>query len=188
MRVFNLILVFRSGVLVVVAADKNDSREIAQKKLEDIVELFTAKYGKDIENWSGDVRIFKGFDEIIDDITENGFVSEIPIKIPILKIFKKEFEKSQQEIKKKGLVLKETDLTSNIEKIEPPEWATRKKLPKQVVSQGIISQKEFDIAHVCDGFHTVEKIAEELGIPEPEIQTVIEKLDELELLKWVTIE
>jgi len=188
MRLFNLILVFKSGVLVVVAADKNDSREIAQKKLEDIVEEFSKRFDKDIESWSGDVRIFKGFESVIDEILENGKASEVPIKIPILKIFKKDFEKSQKDIRKKGIVLKEVDLTSNIEKIEPPEWAKTKKLPKQVVSQGIISDKEFEIAHICDGFHTVEKIAEEVGIPETEIQSVIEKLDELELLKWVTIE
>jgi len=188
MRLFNLILVFKSGVLVVVAADKNDSREIAQKKLEDIVEEFSKQFGKDIESWSGDVRIFKGFENVIDEILENGKASEVPIKIPILKIFKKDFEKSQKDIKKKGIVLKEIDLTSNIEKIEPPEWAKTKKLPKQVVSQGIITENEFEIAHICDGFHTVEKIAEEVGIPENEIQSVIEKLDELELLKWVTIE
>lgn len=189
MRLFNLILVFKAGVLVVVAADKNDSREIAQARLEEIVDVFMEKYSEYIgeDNWTGDIRIFQGFETIIDKILKYGKASEVPIRIPILKIYKKDFEKSQKKIAKKGLILQEVDFRSTIEGTQKPEW-TSKRLPKQVVSQGMLSEQEYEISHLCDGFHTIEKIAEEVGIPENDIGLIIDELDELGLLKFITIQ
>ncbi len=187
MRVFNLILVFKGGVLVVVAADKNDSREIAQAKLEEIVDVFSQKFSKDIENWTGDVRMFRGFEIKIDEILDGGKASEVPIKIPILKIYKKDFEKAQKKIAKKGLILKEVDFRSSLDHTQKPEW-TLKRMPRQVISQGMLSKQEYEIAHLCDGFHTTEKIAEEVGIPENDIQLIIDELDELGQLEFVIVE
>ena len=184
MQVFYLLLVFKEGVLCTAAADKNDDAKITHKALTDIIDRFVAKFGDQLEGWSGDVRIFRDFEGVIDKILKVGKVAEIQLKIPILKIFKKDFMKSQKQIAKKGLILSEEDLREV--KDVKPEWAA-KRLPKQVVAQGVLDEQEFDIAHLADGFHTLSDIAEESGRPVPEIQKIMNNLDKLELLSFVEI-
>ena len=82
------------------------------------------------------------------------------------------------------MVLSEEDL--RIASDKKPEW-TSKRLPKQVITQGFLEKKEFDIAHLADGFHTISEIAEESGHPVPEIQNIINNLDKLELLSYIEI-
>ncbi|MFX1378487.1 MAG: hypothetical protein ACFFA4_05290 [Promethearchaeota archaeon] len=184
MQVFYLLLVFKEGVLITAAADKNDDAKITHKALTDIIDKFVAKYGDQLENWSGDVRIFRDFDQVIDGILENGKLAEIELKLPILKIFKKDFQKSQKQIAKRGLVLSEEDLRKVRD--QKPEW-TEKRLPKQVITQGFLDKKEYKIAHLADGFHTISEIAEEGGRPESEIQKIIKSLDDLGLLSFIDI-
>ncbi|MFX1324450.1 MAG: hypothetical protein ACFE8N_05805, partial [Promethearchaeota archaeon] len=152
--------------------------------LTEIIDKFVAKFGDQLESWSGDVRIFRDFEQVIDDILQIGKVAEIQLKIPILKIFEKDFRKSQKRIEKKGLILSEEDLREV--KDVKPEW-TAKRLPKQVIAQGVLDEKEFDIAHLADGFHTIADIAEESGRPEADIQKIMNNLDKLELLSFVEI-
>ena len=184
MQIFYLLLVFKEGVLCTAAADKNDDAKITHKALTDIIDKFVGKFGDQLESWSGDVRIFRDFESIIDDILKVGKVAEIQLKIPILKIFKKDFIKSQKRIAKKGLVLSAEDLR-DVKDVKP-EW-TAKRLPKQFIATGILGAAEFDIAHLADGFHTLSDIAEESGHPVPEIQKIMDNLDKLELLSFVEI-
>lgn len=184
MQIFYLMLVFKEGVLITAAADKNDDAKVCHKALSDVIDRFVAQFGDQLENWAGDVRIFKGFEKEIDEILENGRISEFPLKIPILKIFKKDFIKSQAKLAKKGLVLSEDDLRKVTDK--KPDW-TKKRLPKQVITQGFLTEKQYEIAHFADGFHTIEEIAEEAGIPEAEVQKIIDSLDDLGLLKFIEI-
>ena len=184
MQIFYLLLVFKEGVLCTAAADKNDDAKVTHKALTDIIDKFVGKFGDQLESWSGDVRIFRDFESIIDDILKVGKVAEIQLKIPILKIFKKDFIKSQKRIAKKGLVLSAEDLR-DVKDVKP-EW-TAKRLPKQVIATGILGAAEFDIAHLADGFHTLSDIAEESGHPVPEIQKIMDNLDKLELLSFVEI-
>lgn len=184
MQIFYLMLVFKEGVLITAAADKNDDSKITHRALTDIIDKFVDAYGDQIETWSGDVRIFKGFSDVIDETLENGKVAEIQLKIPILKIYKKDFLKSQTKLAKKGLVLSEEDLRRVEDK--KPEW-TEKRLPKQVITQGFLDKKQYEIAHLADGFHTVAEIAEEAGTPQSEVQTIIDSLDQLGLLKFIEI-
>ncbi len=177
-------LVFKEEVLCTAAADKNDDSKITHKALSDIIDKFIEKHGETIKSWSGDVRIFKGFEEIIDGILNNGRIAEVELKIPILKIYKKDFMKSQSKIAKKGLVLSETDLRKVQDK--KPEW-TSKRLPKQVINQGFLNKKQYEIAHYADGFHTVTNISEEVGIPEAEVQVIVDSLDNLGLLIFIEI-
>ncbi|MFX0145757.1 MAG: hypothetical protein ACFE9C_16960, partial [Candidatus Hodarchaeota archaeon] len=179
MQVFYLLLVFKEGVLITAAADKNDDAKITHKALTDIIDKFVAEFGDKLESWSGDVRIFRDFDQIIDEVLQNGRIAEIQLKLPILKIFKKDFQKSQKQIAKKGLVLSEEDLREVRD--QKPEW-TSKRLPKQVITQGFLDKKQYKIAHLADGFHTIPEIAEESGRPEAEIQRIIKSLDDLGLL------
>ncbi|GAH89015.1 unnamed protein product, partial [marine sediment metagenome] len=146
MQVFYLLLVFKEGVLCTAAADKNDDAKITHKALTDIIDRFVAKFGDQLEGWSGDVRIFRDFEGVIDEILKTGKVAEIQLKIPILKIFKKDFLKSRKQIAKKGLILSEEDLREV--KDVKPEW-TAKRLPKQIIAQGVLDEEEFDIAHLA---------------------------------------
>lgn len=184
MQIFYLLLVFKEGVLITAAADKNDDAKITHRGLTDIIDKFVAEFGETLENWNGDVRMFRDFEHIIDDILDTGKLAEIQLKLPILKIFKKDFLKSRKRIAKKGLVLSEEDLRNATGK--KPEW-TAKRLPKQVISQGFMSKKEYKIAHLADGFHTISEIAEESGNPVPEIQNIINNLDKLQLLAFIEI-
>lgn len=184
MQIFYLMLVFKEGVLVTAAADKNDDAKITHKVLNDVIDCFVEKFGNLLETWSGDIRIFKNFDGLVDDLLKIGKIAEIPIRIPILKIYKKDFKKSQSHLEKKGLVLSEEDLKQVAD--QKPEW-TSKRLPKQVITQGFLNEKQYEIVHLADGFHTVSDIAEEVGLPESKIQIIIENLDNLGLLNFIQI-
>ncbi len=184
MQIFYLMLVFKEGVLITAAADKNDDSKITHRALSDIIDKFVGLYGDQIKTWSGDVRIFKDFGDVIDKTLEKGRIAEIQLKIPILKIYKKDFLKSQAKIAKKGLMLSEDDLRKAEDK--KPEW-TEKRLPKQVITQGFLDKKQYEIAHLADGFHTIAEIAEEAGTPQSEVQTIINSLDQLGLLKFIEI-
>jgi len=120
----------------------------------------------------------------MDDMLKNGHVAEIQIKIPILKIFEKDFVKSQKLLTKKGMVLSEEDLRKVRD--QKPAWAS-KRLPTQVIVQGFLNKKQYKIAHLADGFHTVADIAEEAGVPKAEIDVMIDDLDDLGLLKFIDI-
>jgi hypothetical protein len=106
------------------------------------------------------------------------------LRIPILKIFEKDFLKSRKEIQKKGLVLSEEDLHHSQD--QKPDW-TMKRLPTQVITQGFLDQEAYKIAHLADGFHTISDIAEEAGKPIGDIQVMIDDLDNLGLLKFIEI-
>jgi hypothetical protein len=185
MQIFYLMLVFKEGVLITAAADKNDDSKITHKALSDVIDKFIEEYSEKIKTWRGDVRIFKDFSDVIDETLEQGRIAEIKLKIPILKIYKKDFLKSQSKLAKNGLILSEDDLRKVSDK--KPEW-TSKRLPKQVVSQGFLNETQYEIAHLADGFHTVPDIAEEVGLPESEIQIIIDNLDSLGLLKFIEID
>ncbi len=184
MQIFYLLLVFKEGILCTAAADKNDDAKITHKILSDIIDKFLDKYGNQMKDWSGDVRLFRGFENVMDDMLKNGHVAEIQIKIPILKIFEKDFKKSQKLLTKKGMVLSEEDLRRVQD--QKPAW-TSKRLPSQVIIQGFLNKEQYKIAHLADGFHTVADIAEEAGVPKAEIDVMIDDLDDLGLLKFIEV-
>ena len=184
MQIFYLLLVFKDGILCTAAADKNDDAKITHKILSDIIDKFLDKYGNLMKDWSGDVRLFTGFENVMDGMLKNGHVAEIQIKIPILKIYEKDFVKSQKLLTKKGMVLSEEDLRKVQD--QKPSW-TSKRLPSQVIIQGFLNKKQYRIAHLADGFHTVAEIAEEAGVPKAEIDVMIDDLDDLGLLKFIEV-
>ena len=184
MQIFYLLLVFKEGILCTAAADKNDDAKITHKILSDIIDKFLNKYGNLMKDWSGDVRLFTGFENVMDDMLKNGHVAEIQIKIPILKIYEKDFVKSQKLLTKKGMVLSEEYLRKVQD--QKPTW-TSKRLPSQVIIQGFLNKEQYKIAHLADGFHTVADIAEEAGVPKAEIDVMIDDLDDLGLLKFIEV-
>ena len=82
------------------------------------------------------------------------------------------------------MVLSAEDLQKSSE--QKPAW-TSKRLPRQVVTQGFLDDKQYEIAHFADGFHTISDIAEEAGIPVSKVQSIIDSLDSLGLLKFIDI-
>ena len=184
MQIFYLLLVFKEGILCTAAADKNDDAKITHKILSGIIDKFLERYGNLMESWSGDVRMFRGFENVMDVMLKDGHVAEVPLKIPILKIFEKDFQKSQKLIEKKGLVLSEEDLRSVRD--QKPEW-TSKRLPTQVITQGFLNNNQYKIAHLADGFHTLADIAEDAGVPKADIAVIIDDLDDLGLLNFIDV-
>ena len=184
MQIFYLLLVFKEGILCTAAADKNDDSKITHKILSDIIDKFLEKYGNLMKDWSGDVRMFEGFEDVMDNMLKSGHIAEIPLRIPILKIYEKDFVKTQKLLTKKGMVLSEEDLR-NVQN-QKPAW-TSKRLPTQVIIQGFLNKEQFKIAHLADGFHTVGDIAEEAGVPKAEIAVMIDDLDNLGLLKFIDV-
>ena len=75
MQIFYLLLVFKEGVLITAAADKNDDAKITHRALTDIIDEFVGKFGEQLANWSGDVRIFREFEQIIDNPSLDTFIS-----------------------------------------------------------------------------------------------------------------
>jgi len=182
MVIYNIHLVFKGGVLIAAASDKRDSKEIAQNKLELLLNEFLDKYGNILESWSGDVRIFREFSTRVDEVLQKGKVAEVPREIPLLKLYEKYYKKEQKMLKK-GTTLDTTVLKQeNVER----SWL-KKRLPKQVVSQGLITQEEYEIAHLCNGFSDVNEIAEKIGKNVEYVQEVINKLDRLEMIKMIKI-
>ena len=100
MVVYNIHLVFRDKILVAAASDKKDSKEIAQNKLEIILNNFLDRYLPIFEDWKGDVRLFEDFKEYIDYTLRNGKAAEVPRALPLLKIFDKDYKKAQKALKK----------------------------------------------------------------------------------------
>ena len=109
---------------------------------------------------------------------------DILVVVAYGKIFKKDFVKSRAQLEKKGLMISEDELRTTVD--QKPDW-TSKRLPKQVITQGFLDQKQYEIAHFADGFHTIAEIAEEAGIPEAEVQSIIDSLDNLGLLRFIEI-
>jgi hypothetical protein len=181
MVVYNIHLVFRDRILVAAASDKKDSKEIAQNKLEIILNNFLDRYLPIFEDWRGDVRLFDDFKEYVDYTLRNGKAAEIPRALPLLRLYEKDYKKAQKALKR-GATLGEKIL----EESGSMEWKT-KRLPEQVIKQGMLTESEYKIAHLCDGSKDVNEIAEEIGITAERAQLIIEKLDRLDLLKLIKL-
>lgn len=182
MVLYNIHLVFKGGVLVAAASDKRDSREIAQNKLQIVLDEFIKKYSGVLENWSGDVRAFREFSGYVDEVLEKGKVAEVPRELPLLKLFKKSYKKEKKNLKKG------TKLDTHVLETEDAErkWM-KKRLPRQVISQGMITEQEYEIAHMCDGFSDIPDIAEKAGINTEKAQTIVDKLKRLEMIQMVML-
>ena len=181
MVVYNIHLVFRNRILVAAASDKKDSKEIAQNKLEIILNSFLDRYLHLFEDWKGDVRLFEEFKEYIDYTLRNGKAAEVPRALPLLRIFEKEYKRAQRALKK-VLTLDENVLEENLS----VEWK-KKRMPEQIIKQGMLTKSEYKIAHMCDGSKDINEIAEKMGITTEKTQLIIEKLDRLALIKLIKL-
>lgn len=182
MIIYHIHLVFKGGVLIAAASDNKDSKEIAQNKLELLLDDFISQYSEVLINWMGDVRIFRDFESVIEKSLEMGLIAEVPRIMPLLKIYKKEY-KNETKLLKKGTMLGENALDN--EKIQI-KWKS-KKLPTQIISQGTLTEEEYNIAHLCNGFNDINEIAEKAGISSEHAQITVDKLDRLGMVKLIEI-
>ncbi|MHC1591519.1 MAG: hypothetical protein ACXQS8_05495 [Candidatus Helarchaeales archaeon] len=83
MHAYNVVLVFREGLMISAAADKTDDKNIAMKAMGEVLDEFLKNY--DLTDWSGNIKIFDSFIPIIDRILEKGRVAEVEVPRPKLK-------------------------------------------------------------------------------------------------------
>ena len=102
MVVYNIHLVFQSGILIAAASDKRDDRNIVANSLDALMKEFLNDFGSMVETGM-EMSGFKPFEAKIGSILKTGKVAEIPREYPILG-----YEKTIKEMKNlsKGLDLK----------------------------------------------------------------------------------
>lgn len=81
----NIMLVNEEGILVAAALTKRDDESIAYKTLKEVLASFIKDYKKEITNWKGDLKIFKGYEAKIDKMLKNGKIAEKELYAPVLK-------------------------------------------------------------------------------------------------------
>ena len=64
------------------------------------------------------------------------------------------------------------------------EWK-KKRMPEQIIKQGMLTESEYKIAHLCDGSKDINELAEVIGITSERAQLIVEKLDRLDLIKLI---
>jgi len=84
MKEYNVILVFREGVMLAAAADKLDDKNIAMNSLEILIQTFNEKYQDELVSWMGNVSVFEDFIDIMDEQLKEGRIAEVEIKVPKL--------------------------------------------------------------------------------------------------------
>ena len=67
------------------------------------------------------------------------------------------------------------------------EWNTEKKLPLQPLAQGLLSQDQYDIAHLLNGFRTAEEISSKIKLPIEEVYVILKGIDDLGLLAYIEL-
>lgn len=181
MVVYNIHLVFQSGILIAAASDKRDDKNIVANSLDTIMKEFLSDYAGAAEAWNGDIRMFKPFEAKLDSILKMGKVAEIPREYPVLGLYEKDY-KNELKTLNKGIDVKAD--SKEIAKKQTVSWRN-KRMPQVVISQGYLTKEEYDIAHMCDGFHDYEEIAQMAGKTEEDIKKIINKLIGLDMVKII---
>jgi len=160
MDIIYILPIVKKNVLIIGIADKYDERYLIYHFLENLLDSFNDVYNSqgELENWDGSKNKFKKFEDTLNNVRGNATFAEMKKVKPILKIYKK-FDKKPDVMEKK--------------------------LPKSVLTQGVITQKEYEIAHLMKGRLVIEDIAKKHGIPLSQLQYTIKKLDNLGLIKFI---
>ena len=69
-------------------------------------------------------------------------------------------------MKKKGKEITEKEFKKYSEKC----------LPRQVITQGYLSQKEYEVAHLCNGYNDIDDISLKGSITLDNLKTILNKL------------
>ena len=189
MGIYNVLLVVKNKIIVIGAADKTDDKMILYHKLTELHTQFIKKYNSqnELDSWTGNIQMFLEFGKDINDTLNQGRIGVVNIRVPILKIFKKPFLKSFNELFITDLDIYQDNYKKIKDTEEKPEWLKEKVLPKQTVAQGFLSSKQYEVAHLINGFSTAEEISSKVNLPVEEIYKILKILDDLGLLTYVEI-
>jgi hypothetical protein len=69
---FKIANIYKDGILITATLNKEDDLVELDRILKIILDKFIEKYSSEIEGWSGDVRIFREFEETVDNLTNMG--------------------------------------------------------------------------------------------------------------------
>ena len=87
----------KGEIFIVLGIAKDADEEILKNNLNKIGDLFIGQYKDTLENWDGNVRIFKGFTDVLDRELQSLEIKEEIIK-PMEEIEKQKLEKGMSEI------------------------------------------------------------------------------------------
>ncbi len=189
MDIYNVILVVQKNIIVIGAADKTDDKMILYHKLTELHSQFIKTYNSqnELDNWTGNIQMFREFSKKINDELKQGRIGVVNIRIPLLKIFKKSFLRTFKQYLIRDLNIYQDEYKQILNREEKPNWLMDKSLPKQTVAQGFLSSEQYQIAHLIDGFHTIEEISTAVNKPIEEIYKILKILDDLGLLTYIEI-
>jgi len=189
MGVYHLFLIVQKEAIVVGAADKSDDKMIIYHTLSELLTKFIKKYNSqsELDYWKGEIIMFKDFKNDIRKSLKEGKIGEVKKIIPLFKVYKKNFLKLIEQEGNKDLKIKEA-VYKKIMSIEGnKEWDTKKKLPKQPLAQGLLSEHQYSVAHLLNGFRTAEELASEMKLTIEEIYVLLKTIDDLGLLEYIEL-
>ncbi len=189
MGLYNFILIVKKDVIIVGVADKSDDKMILYHNLSKLQSKFIKKFNSqsELDYWDGQLLKFREFKADIRENLKNGLIGVVKKSIPIFKIYKKFFLKYLGIEKKKTLELEEEKYIKALETKENFLSNIDKEFPKQPIAQGYINLNHYKIAHLLDGFHTIEDIAVEKELSIEELYKNLKTLDDLGLLAYIKI-
>ncbi|MBD3188243.1 hypothetical protein GF325_15515 [Candidatus Bathyarchaeota archaeon] len=103
----------------------------------------------------------------------NNFKDIVPTWNGNLKVFKG-FDKKVDKLTENGKIAEKELLAPFL----------KKKLPKQIVTMGAITEDEFEFSEYLNGKNTAEDIAEQAGIPVEKVEVMIAKFKDLGFVKF----
>ena len=189
MDVYNVFFIIQRNVITIGAADKSDDKMIIYHKLSKLQSKFLKKYDSqgEIDYWKGQITPFLDFREVMRKFLKNGQIGEVKKSIPIFKVYIKPFFKFLEQGDKKNLQIKEADYRKSFEIEGESPLSSERRLPKQPIAQGLLKPYQYKIAHMFDGFQTIEDIAAKLKIPVEDVYKVLKIIDDLGLLEYIEL-
>ena len=189
MGLYNFILIVKKDVIIVGVADKSDDKMILYHNLGKLQSKFIKKFNSqsELDYWDGQLLKFREFKAIIRENLKNGLIGVVKKSIPIFKIYKKFFLKYLGQEKEKTLEIDEEKYKKALETKENFLCNIEKEFPKQPIAQGYLNINHYKIAHLLDGFHTIEDIATEKKLSIEELYKNIRRLNEMGLLDFIRI-
>ena len=187
MGVYNLFLIVQSDVIIIGVADKTDDKMIIYHNLSKVQSKFIKRYNNhgELIHWDGRLLKFKDFKKIIREILKVGQIGIVKKQLPLFKVYKKSFLKLFGLKNLKNIRLKE-DVYKNVKNEEQKEgWDKSIRLPEQAIAQGYLTPLQYELAHLFNGFHTVEDIANKTNQSIEEIYKTLKTIDQLGLLAYI---
>jgi len=189
MGLYNFILLVKTDIIIVGVADKSDDKMILYHNLSKLQLKFIKKFNSqsEMDYWDGQLLKFREFKDVIRENLKNGLIGVVKKSIPIFKIYKKYFLKYIGQEKEKTLEIDEEKYKKALETKENFLRNFDKEFPKQPIAQGYLNLNHYKLAHLLDGFHTIEDIANEKKLSIEEVYKNLKTLDDLDLLAYIKI-